>query len=77
MGKGDRRRQVLRGFIGGVTEDHPLIAGANRVEGGVMIGAVTSSPGALIDPLGDIGGLLVKGDEDRAVLGVKPTSVLV
>ena len=61
VGELDRHRHELGGFVAGIAEHQPLIAGP----------LLLVQPFPFRHPLGDIGGLLVDGDEDGAGVGIE------
>ncbi len=65
----DRHRHELRGLIGGVAEHHPLVTGARAVQ--LVVGLLVPVLVGLVDALRDIRGLLVHGDQHRAVVAVE------
>ena len=54
-------RHELRGFIAGIAEHQPLIAGPLLLVQAFALG----------DPLGDIGGLTIKGNQHGAGVGIE------
>jgi hypothetical protein len=69
--KHDRERHQLRSLVGRIAEHEALVAGADAVERVVVAGLVAHVEG-LIDPLRDVGRLLVERDDHAAGLGVEP-----
>ncbi len=61
MGQLDRHRHQLRCFVAGVAEHEPLIAGTLLLVQAFALG----------DPLGDIGGLTIKGNQHGAGVGIE------
>ena len=68
MGQADGQRHQLWGFVAGVAKHDPLIARADSIEriAVMVIG--------FVDSLGDIGGLLIEGDQYGTTVGIKATS---
>ena len=64
----DRERHQLGRLPGGVAEHHPLVPGAGDVEL-VVVGWVDARLERMVDPLRDVGGLLVDRVDDRARVG--------
>ena len=70
VGKGDGKRHELRAVAAGVAEHHALVAGALAVER-VLIGGIHTALEGRVDPLSDVGGLLVQRGDDAARGGVE------
>ena len=70
MGKGDGIRHKLRRFVGGVSEHHSLVAGADRVQF-VLCHRILPRLQRLIDAHGNIRRLLVDRDDHAAGITVK------
>ena len=66
----DRKRHQLRGLVRRVAEHDPLVARADPIERIVVPGVVLHLEG-VVDPLGDVGRLLVERDDHCARLGVE------
>jgi hypothetical protein len=63
VGQGDRDRHQLRGLVAGEADHHALVAGALHVQ---RVGVAGPLLEGVVDPLGDVGRLLVDGDGDPA-----------
>ena len=64
VGDHDRQRHQLGGVVAGVAEHQALVAGALLVE--LVDGAADAVLVAVVDALGDVGGLRADGDLDAA-----------
>ena len=62
----DGQRHEHVGLVAGVAEHHPLVAGALLVELVVLAGTAGAHLFGVVDPLGDVGRLLVDRDHDAA-----------
>ena len=65
VGQADRQGHQLRRFIAGVAEHDPLVAGPDQIE------RVAVMVVGLVHPLGDVGRLLVEGDQHGGTAGIE------
>ena len=65
MGQADRQGHQFRRFIAGEAEHDPLVAGTDQIE------RVAVMVVGLVHPLGDVGRLLVEGDQHGGTAGIK------
>ena len=72
----DGQRHEVRRLVARVPEHHPLVPGALRVES-VLAAHARAELVRLVDPLGDVGGLGVEGDEHPAGVAVEAVGVVV